>query len=343
MAEARRRAQQRRTVVIALLLIAATGATLGVAVARSGSGGETQAAHRYVFVVKAVNSSRVVNDVSYVSLGSRVVLPRKTLIRTPLFDIAGGFYLTKTTPRGTVLCSFGRKITASNTFPNANGETVAVTVYGRRAPSPLTARICTAFESFSLSYLRATAKRPAGIGAFHGIKAAQHPRTAADRLDPSVVASIRRFNKQQARVTHTRRGLLEPDTSRLVRQLPNGVRVFAVAGTGDAVCVLLERLPRLGPNMKRGGNTQGCTSPLTQKVPSTLESFRAFKGPHGESPALSWGITLDGATTVSFPANRRLTITVPVKHNVWVYEGKWSATVRGFAVHFKDGHTETIP
>ncbi|HET6869758.1 MAG TPA: hypothetical protein VFH80_27845 [Solirubrobacteraceae bacterium] len=183
----------------------------------------------------------------------------------------------------------------------------------------------------------------AGIGAFHGITAAQHPRTAADRLDPVVVASIVSHNRQLVRLTHSRRGLLEPDTSRLVRQLPNGARVYAVAATGDELCVVMERLPRLGPNMKRGGYTAGCTSPLTQKVPSTVESFRAFKGPHGESPALSWGITLDGATAVSFPANRHLTITVPVKHNVWVYLAKWSATVRGFTVHFKDGHTATIP
>jgi len=183
----------------------------------------------------------------------------------------------------------------------------------------------------------------AGIGAFHGIKAAQHPRTAADRLDPSVVASIVRHNKQMVRITHSRRGLLEPDTSRLVRRLPNGARVYAVAATGNQLCVVMERLPRLASNMKRGGYTAGCTSPLTQKVPSTVESFRAWKGPHGESPALSWGITLDGATSVSFPANRHLTVTVPVKHNVWVYTGKWSAAVRGFTVHFGDGHTETIP
>ena len=183
----------------------------------------------------------------------------------------------------------------------------------------------------------------AEIGAFNGIKAAQHPRTAADKLDPSVVASIVRYNKQVARLTHSRRGQLEPDTSRLVRQLPNGARVYAVAAMGDELCVVMERIPQLARNMKRGGSTVGCTSPLTQKVPSTVESFRAFKGPHGESPAVSWGITLDGATSVSFPANRRLTITVPVKHNVWVYQGKWSATVRGFKVHFQDGHTETIP
>jgi hypothetical protein len=183
----------------------------------------------------------------------------------------------------------------------------------------------------------------AGIGAFSGIKAAQHPRTAADRLDPAVVASIVAQNKERARVTHSSRGLLEPDTSRLVRQLRDGARVYAVAATGDELCVVTERMPRVAGNMKRAAFTSGCSSPLTQKVPTTVESFRAFKGPHGESPAISWGITLDGVTSVSFPVNRRHTITVPVKHNVWAYSGKWSATVRGFKVHFEDGHAETIP
>jgi hypothetical protein len=183
----------------------------------------------------------------------------------------------------------------------------------------------------------------ARVGVFDGIKAAQHRRTAADRLDRSVVVSIVAQNKRLARMTHSRRGLLEPGTSRLVRRLPDGIRVFAVAATGGELCVVMERMPRLASNMKPGGYSVGCTSPLTQKVPTTAESFRAFKGPHGESPAVSWGITLDGATAVSFPENRRHTLTVPVKHNVWVYIGKWSATVRGLTVHFKDGHTATLP
>jgi hypothetical protein len=183
----------------------------------------------------------------------------------------------------------------------------------------------------------------ASVGVFRGIKAAQHPRTSADKLSPAVVASIRHFNKLQARLDHGRRGRLEPDTSRLVRRLPDGIRVFAVAATGGELCVVMEGMPRLGANVKLGGYSLGCTSALTQKVPSTVESFRASKGPHGESPAISWGVTLDGATAVSFPANRRLTITVPVKDNVWVYIGKWDAAVRGFRVHFKDGHTQTIP
>ncbi|MFL5914877.1 MAG: hypothetical protein ACJ752_04470 [Gaiellaceae bacterium] len=182
----------------------------------------------------------------------------------------------------------------------------------------------------------------ASFGVFHGISAAQHPRTAADQLDPSVVVSIIANNKRERRFFHGR-GLLQPETSRLVRKFPNGMRAFAVAATGGELCVVIERLPRLASNMKRGGWTDGCGSPLTQKLTTTLESFRAFKGPHGESPALSWGITFDDVAAISFPANHHQTVTVPVKHNVWVYLGKASATVRGFTVHFKDGHTQTIP
>lgn len=150
-AEAKRRAKNRR-VLIALLVIMAAGATVGIALTRPWSGGGTHVVRRYVFAVKAVNSSRIVDDVSYVSLGSPVVLERKKLTRTALFDIAGGFYLTKTSPRGAVLCSFAKTITDSNTFSNANGKTVSVKVYGRKTSPRLAARICTAFKSFSLSY-----------------------------------------------------------------------------------------------------------------------------------------------------------------------------------------------
>lgn len=150
-AEAKRWTSHRR-LLVALLVIVAAGATVGIALTRPWSGGGTRVVRRYVFAVKAVNSSRVVNDVSYVSLGSPVVLARKELSRTPLFDITGGFYLTTTSPRGSVLCSFTKTITDSNTFPNANGKTVSVEVYGRKTSPRLAARICTAFKSFSLSY-----------------------------------------------------------------------------------------------------------------------------------------------------------------------------------------------
>jgi hypothetical protein len=150
LAEAKRRTKRRR-VLVALLAVVAVGAAVGIAITRPWSGG-TQTVRRYVFVVKAVNSSRIVKDVSYVSLRSPVVLPRKKLMLAPLFDITGGFSLTGTRPRGSVLCSFAKKITDSNAFPDANGKTVTVDVYGRAAPPRLAARICTAFRSFSLSY-----------------------------------------------------------------------------------------------------------------------------------------------------------------------------------------------
>ena len=149
MAEAKRRMHRRRVLVAVVLLLAAAAAT-GISLTRPWSGGG--AARHYTFAVKAVNSSRVVNDVSFVALGSPVALSRKRLTRTPLFDIAGGFYLTKTRARGSVLCSFAKRITDSATFPTANGKTVTVKVYGRRISPLLTARICTAFETFSLSY-----------------------------------------------------------------------------------------------------------------------------------------------------------------------------------------------
>lgn len=184
----------------------------------------------------------------------------------------------------------------------------------------------------------------ASFGVFHGIKAAQHPRTKADRLDPAVVASIISHNKQDKRLMHTSRGLLEPGSSRLVRKLPDGARVYAVAATGGELCVVMERMPRLARNMKPGGYTTGCTSPLTQKLPTTIESFRAWKklgGSHQESPALSWGITLDGVTAISFMAGRH-ELTVPVKHNVWVYLGR-AAVNKNVVVHFEDGRTQTVP
>jgi hypothetical protein len=152
MAEAKRRMRHGR-VLVALLIIVAAGAVVAATLRLSGGPTQTGPMRRYTFTVKAVNASLVVNDVSYVSLSSPVALSQKKLARTPLFDITGGFYLTKASARGSVLCSFAKRIMDSITFPKANGKTVAVTVYGKRAPASLTARICAAFKSFSLSYV----------------------------------------------------------------------------------------------------------------------------------------------------------------------------------------------
>jgi hypothetical protein len=253
-----------------------------------------------------------------------------------LFNVTAQFSLVKRA-HGPRICSFSKKIERSVTFPSANGKTVRVEVNGSKPPSRV-ANVCTAFKTFSLSYLRqpAIAGAGSGLGGLHGISAAQHPRIKADRLDPSVLASIASANKQP-RPHHIRVGLLAPDSSRFVRQLANGERVYAVAATGGAVCALVERLriPH-AYNLKKPASDWGC-SRLTRTVPVTIESFKA----NPESPVFSWGIALDGVTAVSWLAGRQGVVTVPVRHNAWVHLG--NASFKDFTVHFADGTTGKIP
>jgi hypothetical protein len=151
-AEAKRRTTVRRLLLAtaALLVVGRIGAVL---VAQPwSSGGATPAGHRYTFTVEAVNPSRLVGDTKFVSIISPVPLSRRKLTRTPLFDVTGAFRLTKAPAEGSLLCSFTKKIAGSTTFPNANGKTVSVRVYGGQSPT-LTPRICRAFTTFSLSWL----------------------------------------------------------------------------------------------------------------------------------------------------------------------------------------------
>ena len=165
----------------------------------------------------------------------------------------------------------------------------------------------------------------AGLGAFNGISAAQHPPTAADRLDPAVVASIAANDNPLG---------LEADSARFVTQLADGIRIYAVATKTGGLCALAERLPN--NNGKNDAAAMGCGSPLTQSQPTTAASFQANES----TPPISYGIALDSVTAVSFMAGGQ-EVTVPVKNNVWAYEGDNSA-IGSLTVHFNDGSTETI-
>lgn len=163
----------------------------------------------------------------------------------------------------------------------------------------------------------------AGFGVFRGISAAQHPVTAADGLDPVVAASLA-----------TEHDGLEPANARFVTQLPGGIRIYALPTRSGGLCTVAERLP--GSNTgKVGGSMAGCGRPLTQRRPTTLDSFRANEA----TPPITWGIALDSVTAVSFMAGGR-EVTVPVKNNVWAYEGT-NAAFRSLTVHFRNGGTET--
>jgi hypothetical protein len=165
----------------------------------------------------------------------------------------------------------------------------------------------------------------AGFGVFNGISAAQHPPTAADKLDPAVAASIAASDNPLG---------LEADSARFVTQLADGARIYAVATKTGELCALAERLPN--NNGKNDAAAMGCGSPLTQSQPTTAASFQANES----TPPISYGIALDSVTAVSFMAGGQ-EVTVPVKNNVWAYEGDNSA-IGSLAVRFNDGNTETI-
>ena len=164
----------------------------------------------------------------------------------------------------------------------------------------------------------------AGFGAFNGISAAQHAPAAADKLDPTVAASLGADNPLG----------LDADSARFVTQLADGVRIYAVATKTGELCALAWRLPN--NNGKNNTAAMGCGSPLTQSQPTTAASFQTNQA----TPPISYGIALDSVTAVSFMAGGQ-EVTIPVKNNVWAYEGNNSA-IDSLTVHFNDGRTESI-
>jgi hypothetical protein len=165
----------------------------------------------------------------------------------------------------------------------------------------------------------------AGFGAFDGIGAAQHAPTAADKLDPAVGALVAANGNPLG---------LEVDSARFVMQLADGVRVYAVATKEGELCALAERLQNNNGN--RDAAAMGCGSPLAQSRPTTVASFQANEA----TPPITYGVALDSVTAVSFIAGGQ-EVTVPVKNNVWAYEGDNSA-IGSLTVHFHNGSTETI-
>jgi hypothetical protein len=161
----------------------------------------------------------------------------------------------------------------------------------------------------------------AGLGAFHGISAAQRPQTPADRINPKLLAEINAANVKGGP------GQLLPDSARLVKEV-TGARFYAVATSTGQLCVLVER--------EIGGVGMGCGSPLTQSQPTTAASFNVN---HEKN---TWGIAVDGVTAVSFLAGGKQ-VTVPVVHNVWVYQGNYAGVPETLTVHRADGSTDTVP
>jgi hypothetical protein len=164
----------------------------------------------------------------------------------------------------------------------------------------------------------------AGFNPFAGISAADHPASSSDALPASLTSHIAEFSSAMEKMGH---GHLLLDTTRRIAELPSGMRFYTIATSAGGLCLATVR--------SAGGNGLGCGDSLSKNRPITIGSER----PNRATPPVSYGLAMDGVTAISFTAGGTET-TVPVKDNVWAYEGE--ANLRAVTVHWKDGSTQTL-
>jgi hypothetical protein len=168
-----------------------------------------------------------------------------------------------------------------------------------------------------------------GVNPFAGIGAANHRQHTQDVLNPAVVAKLQSYNARAGRFSP---GTILPNTSRFLGQLTSGRNIYVVATSKGLLCIVVLNHGKLA--LTSYGN------PLTQTEPVTIGIFDKVKnGPHATRP-LNYGIAKSGITAVSFRAHGNEQ-TVPVKNNVWFYEG-WSNVLKSLTVHYANGTTRTL-
>jgi hypothetical protein len=165
----------------------------------------------------------------------------------------------------------------------------------------------------------------AGFNPFAGISAADHPATSNDTLPASLTAHIAEFSSGMERYGH---GRLLPDTARFITQVPSGMRFYTIATSAGGLCLATVR--------SSGGSSLGCGDSLSKSRPITIASERTNRA----TPPVSYGLAMDGVTAVSLKAHGHQT-TVPVKNNVWAYEGQ-NGALRSLTVHWENGSTQTL-
>jgi hypothetical protein len=168
----------------------------------------------------------------------------------------------------------------------------------------------------------------AGFNPFDGISAANHPATPNDALPASLIAHIAEFSSAMEQMGH---GHLLPDTARLITEIPSGMRFYTIATSAGGLCLVT--VNHSGSNAK--GGALECGDSLSRSRPITIASEQV----NHSTPRVSYGLALDGVSAVSFTAGGAET-TVPVKDNVWAYEGQ--ANLRSVTVHWENGSAQTL-
>jgi hypothetical protein len=198
-------------------------------------------------------------------------------------------------------------------------EPVTLLQEGRSRRSVLIAGI------LAVALLAVGAAIAAGFDPFAGIGAADHTQKPQDALPARGVERLDSFNERAGL------GRLLPHTSRLLGQLASGRRIY-VAGTSKGQLAILV--------VDRGRLVEASYAPaLTQSEPVTVSSSVRVKNGPNATPPLFYGVAKDGITAISFMAHGREQ-TVPVKSNVWFYEGN-SNIFASITIHYADGSTRT--
>lgn len=186
----------------------------------------------------------------------------------------------------------------------------------------------------------------AGLGAFNGIGAAQHPRTGGDVIDAATAAYMEDKNCNgpgepacQGRIVG-----LQLDTARHIGRLPDGQNIYVLSCAQENLCTVV------GPPHP----TWEVNTPLSSSHPSTIFTYLAVDD-HDPSAKrwITFGVALDGVASVSFQPTQAAdggstgpAVTVPVKDNLWTYETNDKEppyALQSVSAHFADGATVVEP
>jgi hypothetical protein len=197
---------------------------------------------------------------------------------------------------------------------------VAVTLADVRVSKRVTSAVLLAGLFF------ATYAAAAAPGPLSGIGAAVGPQTSADLLPQQLLTNLR--------------VPLMPQSSRLLRTLPGGRKVYVAESTPNRLAVVI-----VTPGRRPGhvGTTLVTMPPLTTARPTTVTAFTTEGANGGKvvTTSLAFGVAQDGITSVSFKANGHLQ-TVPVIGNVWFSSEPPFVRIPSITVHFANGRTQTI-
>jgi hypothetical protein len=160
------------------------------------------------------------------------------------------------------------------------------------------------------------------------IGAADRPAEPTDSLSPAVIEQLRR-NEFSPPGWISPIGTRLADQARLLGELPDGHKVYAVPTSKGKLCILV------------AGSGESCSDPLTRERPITLTISKVGPG----SPHVIWGAAADDVVSVSFEVGGQ-PVTVPVENNFYAWEGQPTARLAGISdatVRFSDGSSAPAP